>query len=280
PVFSPDSKTIAYAYTKNHSWHMVINGKTSAGYQSLGKFYYSFDSRHYAYFAKDNDKWFCVVDGKKEKLTFKEGMNVFKFSPDSSRYTYAGIDEKGGKIIVGGKAGPLYKSVGEAYFSLDSKHVVYRARREKDGKWLTNLDGEIVSKAYNAIGKYYFSDDSSHLAYNALISLNKSVMVVDGTEQCSQNNFKIISHPCFSPDSKHLVYYIRVGKNIWKLMVDGKILPQVYAGFMKGTPIIFDTPSKFHTLGFRMPGPEFIRVEVEIPESSRLTTELKQEISR
>ena len=100
-------------------------------------------------------------------------------------------------------------------------------------------------------------------------------MVVDGKEQCHQNDYKIIGKPYFSPDSSHIAYFIKgKGKNSWHLVVDGHILPGDYGGFMKATPIIYDSPNHFHTIAMREPGPEFLLIEVEIPENVELETEI------
>lgn len=278
PVFSADSENFAYAYVNKNDWYIVLNDREIGPYAEVRKFFFSYDSKRYAFVAKTGDKWFLVIDGKQEKTGFKEGIGAVKFSLDSSRYVYAGINENLGNIVVDGKPGPDYISAGEAYFNPDSTHVVYRAKRKSDGNWETILDGTVKSKPYNAIAEFVFSYDSRHLAYNAAINLSKSVLIVDGKELHAENNFKIISDPQFSPDSKHVIYYVRAGKNGWQIAVDGKILPEAYAGFMRGTPFVFDTPTRCHILGFRMPGPEFVRIEVDLQNLPEISTSIEQDM--
>ena len=214
----------------------------------------------------------CIVNEKKGP-GFKK-IDAFKFSPDSSRYVYGAATENGGVIVVDGTPEKEYVSVGEAYFSPDSKHVVYRITGN-DFTSTTVLDGKVTGNRYNGIGKYLFSDDSRHVAYTAMISLKKSIVVVDGIAQCADQKFNIIGNLFFSPDGNHIAYHVCAGnKNEWKLVVDGHVLNNTYGGFIKDTPIIWDSPNHFHTIALREPGPEFLLVEVDIPKTVKLESEI------
>lgn len=277
PIFSADSQTLhAYAFQDHQNWYMVINQKKSSAYDVIGKFYTSLDLSRFAYFAKNNDKWVCVVDGKRGK-EFETGGDAFIYSNDSKRYAYAGIEKNGARMITDETLSPNYASVGEPYFSPDSKHVVYRARKEENGNWFTVLDGKESSESYGAIGKYAFSPHSKHLAFPAFVNINKTVMVVDGHEQCKENNFRILDDPYFSPDDNHIAYIAFGGENNWHLVVNGEVLPESYGGFIKGTPLIFDAPNQFHTIGLdnTKTGGEFLFIECNIPESFNLKSSLQ-----
>jgi hypothetical protein len=63
-----------------------------------------------------------------------------------------------------------------------------------------------------------------------------------------------------SPNSKRVAYAARRGGKGF-VVVDG-VEGKEYDGFMKGSRLIFDSPSQFHTLA--LSGNEFLRVEVEI----------------
>jgi len=63
-----------------------------------------------------------------------------------------------------------------------------------------------------------------------------------------------------SPNSKRVAYAARRGGKGF-VVVDG-VEGKEYDGFMKGSRLIFDSPSQFHTLA--LSGNEFSRVEVEI----------------
>ena len=274
PVFSPDSKSFAYGYADNDNWYIQINDKKFGSFDQLFKFYFSLDSERNVFLAKEGDEWFCVVDGEKGP-TFEKAVAAFQFSPDSSRYAYTGATENKSRMITDGTPGPNYQSVGEPYFSPDSKHLAYRAFRYEKQQWFTVLDGKESAKGYFGIGQYTFSPDSKHLAFPATNSINDSMMVVDGVEQCSGENFKILGAPTFSPDGNYIVYHARAKGEKWHLLVNGQLLPEIYGGFFKGTPIIFDSPTHFHTIGIKPGGKEFVLIDVEIPETLKLTSGIK-----
>jgi Tol biopolymer transport system component len=273
PIFSPDSKSFVSAYMDKDRWRVLINGEKSAAFDKIYKFYFSPDSKRTAFFAQKGDEWFCIVDGVKGP-GFAKMVETFKFSPDSSRYVYAAVDEDFSKIIVDGKPGQSYISVGEPYFSPDSRHAVYRAMRPNEQQWITVLDGKESEKKYNGIGKYLFSDDSRHLAVPAIVTMDRSLMIVDGVEECANSNFKILGDPFFSPDGNYIVYHARAAEEKWHLIVNGHVLPETYGGFIKGTPIVFDSPNHFHTMGIRPGGTEFVVIDVDIPESYKLTSQI------
>ena len=273
PVFSFDSKAFTYAYADNDNWNIMLNDKEIGPFDQIYKFYFSLDSKRNALIAKNSDEWFCIVDGTKGP-GFEKMAEDFKFSLDSSRYAYAGVDETGGRIITDGKKSQKYLSVGETYFSPDSKHLVHRALRPLEESWITVLDGKESSLKYYGIGRYQFSLDSKHLAYPATDSVEQSLMIVDGVEQCSNQNFKILGDPTFSPDGNYVVYHARGKGDKWYLIVNGQILPEVYGGFYKGTPILFDSPTHFHTIGIKPGGTEFVVIDVDIPETLKLTSGL------
>jgi Tol biopolymer transport system component len=273
PVFSPDSKIFASAYADNKRWYTMLNDEKSAAFDQIYKFYFSPDSKKNAFFARKGDEWFCIIDGEKS-AGFAKMVETFKFSPDSSRHIYAAVDEDDSKIIIDGKPGQSYVSVGEPYFSPDSKHVVYRAMRPKEYQWITVLDGKESQKRYNGIGQYLFSRDSRHLAVPAIVTMDRSLMVVDGVEECADKNFKILGDPTFSPDGNYLVYHARAAEEKWYLIINGHLLPETYGGFFKGTPIVFDSPTHFHTIGIRPGGKEFVVIDVDIPETWKLTSRM------
>mgnify|MGYP006298593593 FL=1 len=100
-------------------------------------------------------------------------------------------------------------------------------------------------------------------------------MVVDGQKQCEEQNFNILDDPYFSPNSENVAYIAGHGeKEEFFLVVNGHVLPTTYGGFFKATPIIYDDEKHFRTIGMREPGPEFLLIEIEIPENFKLDTEL------
>ena len=100
------------------------------------------------------------------------------------------------------------------------------------------------------------SPDSKRVAYAAQRGFTQLV-VVDGVEG---KEYDAIGDPVFSPDSKRVAYGAWRGGRWW-VVVDG-VEGKEYDGFMKGSRLVFDSPSQFHTLAQR--GDEFLRVEIEI----------------
>ena len=71
----------------------------------------------------------------------------------------------------------------------------------------------------------------------------------------------------FSPDGNHVAYQAnKLGK--WYVVVDGKKGTQAFDGFVKRTPLVFDSPTRLHGIALRTPGQKYFRVEVEILKGS------------
>jgi len=267
PLFSWDSKRFAYGMAQKNDWFIVLDNEKSTSFDQVYKFQFSLDSKRYSYIAKDGDNWLCSVDGEKGPK-FETAIDIFRFSPDSTRFAYAGVNpERSLMITESGPSKEAFTSLGEPYFSLDSRHLVYRAFRVKEQKWTTVLDGKEFGKKYYGIGQYLFSPDSKHLAFPATMSADQSLMVVDGVEECADQKFKILGDPTFSPDGNYIIYHARAGEEKWHLIINGRVLPETYGGFYKGTSIVFDSPTSFHTLGFKPGGKEFVMIDVEIPDN-------------
>ncbi len=284
PTFSPDSETLAYTFVKDSKYQMVINDKEDGfSFDGIFKFYYSLDSSRFAYIADKDKQWFLVCDNKKSpgyKL-----LDGFQFSPDSSHFAYCAVnnDDKG-LIVIDGKPQKTYTKVGQPYFSPDSKHLVYKAivnNENNEDFWTTIIDDEDQKQYYLSIGRYFFSPDSRHIAYRAMKLADQLVVVVDKKEEFADRYLKIVGDPYFSPDSNHVAYHAMLKAEEWKMIVDGHLLNETYAGFIKTTPIIYDTNNHFHTIGIRTgsdgirTGSEFALIEVDIPESSKLESRFK-----
>ena len=75
PVFSPDSKHIAYVVQKNGKKFMIKDGKKSPTFDSIGFPFFSPDSRHLAYMVKSEGRWSIAVDNKVGKKRFDGFLN-------------------------------------------------------------------------------------------------------------------------------------------------------------------------------------------------------------
>ena len=129
---------------------------------------------------------------------------------------------------------------------------------KENDKWMVILDGKQGPKC-DRVTLPLFSPDSKHLAYMAKEN-DKWMVILDGKQGPRYDGVSLLT---FSPDSKHLAYTAEEGGS-WFVVVDGKQVKPRFAGFVKGSSLIFDSPGKLHALAYRIPGPEFIRLEIEI----------------
>jgi hypothetical protein len=64
PVFSPDSKRVAYGVRAGKGWFAVVDGVEGKPYEAMGVYpVFSPNSTHVAYGANVGSKWFVVLDG-------------------------------------------------------------------------------------------------------------------------------------------------------------------------------------------------------------------------
>lgn len=273
PQYSIDSKILSYGYQKQKSWYLVHDNQTGPKFDVLFKYYSTLDSKSYAYIGKKGDKVYCMLNGE-QSPGYDKGITGFKFSLDSKRHAYSAASGEESMVVIDGKPGKTYRSVGEPYFSPDSRHCVHKAINKEDDMWVGVLNRKEFPARYAAIQEFFFSPNSKHVAYQGLVSLDKVVMVVDGVEQCADKTYKILGDPYFSPDDDHIAFVARAAEEKWNIIINGYTLPQSYGGFLKGTPLIFDSPNHLHTVGLNAGGTGFVLIDIDIPESVKLKSEI------
>lgn len=261
-VISPDGRHFAAKYGAA----IVIDGKEIANYDLMRQPLFSPDSKHCAFAAVAGQKCYIIMDGVEKPL---EGpADMLSFSPDSKRLAH--VMRVNGKyhFVLDGQKGPPYDDVQPLakqyqagpgppvvlqciYFSPDSQHTAYMARRGTD--YCVVRDGK-EGKTYKQISASQttaspFSPDSKHLVYY----VENQDMVVDGVEfdrnisgpvfspdgahtafvdrtvfdkQFVMKDlqvepaYKQVTTPVFSPDSSRMAYYAKKDKD-WVLVVDG-----------------------------------------------------------
>jgi len=271
PVFSPDSKRLAYGAVRGNNQLVVVDGVEGKEYDGVGPPVFSPDSKRVAFGAGRARNQLVVVDGVEAKEYDGIEAGNLVFSADSKRVAYVAGRADKDLVVLDGVEEKEYDGIGARglVFSPDSKRVAYGAGRPKQlvvmrpvevylaGKQLVVVDG-VEGKEYDSIlkGTLVFSADSKRVAYVAE-RYDKDLVVVDGVEG---KEYDLARAPVFSPDSKRVVYEATRGGK-WLVVVDG-VEGKEYDGFLKGREPVFDSPSQLHALALR--GGEFLRVEVEI----------------
>jgi Tol biopolymer transport system component len=161
PVFSPDSKRLAYAALQGANWMLVADDKV---FDDRNTFEYSHipvfspDSQHLAYMSLIGTNWFAVVDGVVEKQS-KTIWPDPVFSPDSKRLIY--LKQHGEKFIpffgeLDGKeydqfltCNPFLNTMGvmgrrDVVFAFDERKIIHAIALQGDE--ILRLEFEIVGE--------------------------------------------------------------------------------------------------------------------------------------
>jgi Tol biopolymer transport system component len=231
PIFSPDSKRVAYYAEGGGKALIVVDAAEGKEYEGIGldTLVFSPDSKRVAYLAQRSyEKWVAVVDGVEGKEYEEMVADTLVFSPDSQRVAYA----TGSAVVVDGvekKEGGEIGS-GTLLFSPDSQRLAYWVSRGKKVGGVV-VDG-VAGKEYEriAVATPVFSPDSKHMAYGALTG-GKFLIVVDGVEG-NERDFEGF-------------FNVRDSFNV------------------KGITLVFDSPTQFHAYALRGKA-ELVRVDVEI----------------
>ena len=149
PLFSADSRRVAFIGQKKGRTHVVVDGVEGKGYDSVGVITFSHDSKHVAYVAAEGAERFVVLDEVEQASRYDDlHASGPVFSPDSRRLGYAARRESKWFAVIDGKEGKAYDGAAEVVFSSDSRHWAHLAKR--DDKALIVLDG-VESRAYDDI---------------------------------------------------------------------------------------------------------------------------------
>lgn len=238
PVFSPDSRHVAYAACYAKRWMMVVDGKAGADYTGFGgersakpeprRIVFSPDGVHYAYVAKGYygfDQ--LVVDGKEEKTY--EQISDLTYSADGKRLAFIAWNDYRWHIILDGKDIAQYDDATTPTFSPDGKRFAYAAK-DNTG-WHAVIDGN-AGPGYLEAQSPVFSPDSRRTAYLAKLNVPSGepayFMVIDGKPTTAR--YLYLFEPVFSPDSRRLWYNaLKPGKPLKSVLVlDGREIPGGY----------------------------------------------------
>jgi Tol biopolymer transport system component len=133
-TFSPDGKRFACVVgrKKDDKACVLLDGNEQKWFDNIlaGSPVFSPTGEKVAYRAARGDKRLVVVDSTEGPLY--DGLaRELLFSPDGSRLAYFASRGVGQRkehcAVIEGKESPFYSAIGDASFSLDSKHFTYRA---------------------------------------------------------------------------------------------------------------------------------------------------------
>lgn len=207
PIFSPDSKKVAYIGWEGGKAVLVVNNKEEGKvYDDIKPHFLLFspDGQKIAYIAKKEGKEFVIVN-EKEGKTYDMIIRPPLFSHDGQKIAY--VAEKEGKslVIINEKESKPYDYVKDLIFSSDSKQIAYVTGEKVEGKERVKVVviSEKEEKIYEGCENPIFSPDSQQIA--CICKGEKGFFVtLNGTRQ--ENYYDWINKLVFSPDSKQLAY--------------------------------------------------------------------------
>lgn len=130
PIFSPDSKRVAYVAERSGRKLAVIDGREGKDYDAVGDITFSPDSQRVAYMAAQGAERFMILDGIEQPTRF-DALHASGpiFSPNSRRVGYAA--KRGAKwlVVIDGHEGEEYDGAGALTFSPDSQQWAHFANR-------------------------------------------------------------------------------------------------------------------------------------------------------
>jgi Tol biopolymer transport system component len=226
PCFSPDSKRIAYLSGHDLSGgplHMVVDGQAGPEVALAMSPVFSQDSKHVAYGGQRQFKYFVIHDSQAGTEYYSISWESMSFSPDGNHLAYSAIKDDGyNLVVIDGEEGPPYDAIEREetpnnnartriVWSADSTRLAYVATRGQKAVVVVNGREEVV---YSEIlkGSLTFSPDGKRMAFMAAKGYHRWVAVVDGREG---PEYTWVGPPVFSPDGKHVAYEAqKTGRNV------------------------------------------------------------------
>jgi hypothetical protein len=178
---------------------------------------FSPDGKHYTYRARhDNFRWFVVRDGIKDPLELDNilGSQAF-FSPNSEDLAYVGRSGKNTFVISNGIPGLSFPGVDNLLtYNNDGSALAYIISRSLENRVVVN---GIEGKKYSKVGYPSFSIDGRHIAYRAEDRTGDNTryfIVLDeknGYYYHSGATDSYEDRPVFSPDGEYIAYVAFTG---------------------------------------------------------------------
>jgi hypothetical protein len=197
PVFSPDSKHLAFRSCVENRWNMILDGKKLGDHDEVAWAAFGPDSR-FRYLARTGETWHVLggenriaVAGKapefltlgQTKFAYKSGGRVFlddipgeeydqirgwtiAFSPGGDRLAYAAEQRGRWFVVVGEKRFSAGDDVMDVVWSADGRAVAYSGREGK--KHYVSVAGQRYGE-FDWAERVAFSADRSKVGVGAVI---------------------------------------------------------------------------------------------------------------
>lgn len=208
PIFSPDSTKFAYSAAEDRQNYLVTNNQELPTNGSAYNLVFSPDSEKLMYALQEDNmanKNYIVIDGQKQSGLYKRVEDLL-FSPDgrsiafiaeeeplNNNYTYEFLRHF---VVVNGREGKRYNSIGRPVFSPDSNRVAYVAWQKDKAATVVVDDRE---------DNVFYSDLNMSTGTSYLKSLEQGIYTDYISVQQSNPSLLAFSLT-FSPDSQKIAY--------------------------------------------------------------------------
>jgi len=224
PIFSPDSKRVAYKARRKGKWHVVCDGNESEPYNAIEIYspVFSPDSKRMAFIASRGGKMLAVVDGIEGK-EYDKILGSIVFSHDSEDVAYIARQGAVWHMVINGTEGPAREGMGGEYGTFVAnpcrKGFAYTIKR--GANWiLVNDDRESKPYASIAENSIRFSPDGKRIAYVA--GPEKALVVVVDDDESKEYMYVFGGGLGFSPNSERIGYCCLDKTRTFNFVVDGK----------------------------------------------------------
>lgn len=263
PIFSPDSKHVAFAAKLGDKRMAVfVDGKPHREFEMVmgQSIVFSPDGNRIAYVAGRNEaagnKLFYVIDGQPEKEYDQILANSFVFSPNSQRWAFQAVTitplpngQRRGNVVVNldGIEGKEFDQVGLLQFSPNSRQLAYLGQRENRAHVVVN--GSTIAD-YDTLGYLAYAKEGNRLAYVASRGAD-NFLVVDNKPGKSYAGI-VNTSVAWSADGKNVAYEARrPGENGKNVIVVNEAESAEHDGTLRGTRLVWDSPTALHALILR-----------------------------
>lgn len=207
-VFSPDSRSVAYAVEQDGGWVVVRDGRPGPVEDGVGELVFSPLGDALAYTALRGGRWHVVVDGAAGEAYDSLFSGTLTFDPSGRRIAYAAFRRGSAFAVVDHVPGPPHDGIARLRFSPDGRRAAYVARSGDEVRLV--LDGA-AGPAHDAIAEYVFDPDGEGVSYAAAEHGDWWVSTGDGR----LGPYLEVRNLSYRPSDGRLVFVARASDGEW-----------------------------------------------------------------